>query len=96
MLARKSSLKRPLIGLLACLLFAVSNPLLAQKLKPGQAADIAQRQAGGKVLKVSTMNTPSGKSYQIKLLLPSGHITHVRVDGDTGKVLNSSTKSSRQ
>lgn len=46
-----------------------------QDIGPGQAARIAQRQHGGKVLKVSR----DGQSYLVKLLLPSGTVRTVRI-----------------
>jgi uncharacterized membrane protein YkoI len=47
-----------------------------------QAASIARRQSGGKVLKVSSL----GKSgYRVKLLLPSGRVTQLTVSA-SGRV----------
>ena len=47
-----------------------------------QAAALAQQRHGGEVLKVSR----SGDGYQVKLLLPSGRVKAVRVDGRSGRV----------
>ncbi len=76
------------------LVLPLTSPLVAtaQKLKPGQAADIAQRQHGGKVLKVSPVRTATTTTYRVKLLLPSGQITHIAVDGDNGRVLGALPK----
>jgi uncharacterized membrane protein YkoI len=71
----------------ALLLFTLPVPLAqAQNNKasqqqsgitPRQAAEKAKAQHGGKVLKV----TPRGKGYQVKLLLDSGRVKTVRVEG---------------
>ncbi len=42
-----------------------------------QAASIARRQSGGKVLKVSSLGN---SGYRVKLLLPSGRVTQVTVN----------------
>ena len=47
-----------------------------------QAANIAQRSYGGKVLKIQR----NGANYRVKLLKKNGHIIWVRVDAKTGAV----------
>ena len=53
---------------------------LAQKagLSPAQAAAQAERQYGGRVLKIRR----DGDRYNIKLLQESGHVIHVSIDAN--------------
>ncbi|BFM17759.1 hypothetical protein R50073_39420 [Maricurvus nonylphenolicus] len=60
-----------------CLIIAQQGQLSAQ-----QAADIAQKQYGGRVLKIK----PDGKVYRIKLLLDSGRVIQVTVDAYSGQL----------
>lgn len=63
-----------------CLVIAQQGSLSAQ-----QAADIAQKKYGGRVLKIK----PDGKVYRIKLLLDSGRVIQVTVDANSGKLSKS-------
>lgn len=63
-----------------CLVVAQQGSLSAQ-----QAADIAQKKYGGRVLKIK----PDGKVYRIKLLLDSGRVIQVTVDANSGKLSKS-------
>ena len=63
--------------------------ILAAQLKKGgkqiseaQAASIARRAVGGKVLKVQARKGKSGTAYRVKLLLPSGKVKQVTVSAD--------------
>ncbi len=51
-----------------------------------QAAQIAKKRFGGKVLKVSKKNSKSGSSYRVKLVKENGHVVSVLVDAKTGKI----------
>ena len=66
-----------------------SEPIsqLAQAaISEGQAAAIAKSQHGGKVLSVSKSNNNGRVIYRVKLLLDSGRVIIVSVDGQTGRV----------
>lgn len=47
-----------------------------QSISPGEAAKIAKKRYGGKVLKIKR----DGNKYRIKLLLPSGKVKNVYID----------------
>ncbi|WP_317931287.1 hypothetical protein [Halioxenophilus sp. WMMB6] len=47
-----------------------------------QAADVAKRASGGKVLRVQ----PTASGHQVKVLLPSGKVTYILV-GPNGEIL---------
>ena len=47
-----------------------------------QAARIAARASGGKVLKVNRMDG----QYRVKVLQPSGHVKNIVIDAKSGKV----------
>ncbi|GAB1265715.1 hypothetical protein NBRC116493_02150 [Aurantivibrio infirmus] len=46
-----------------------------------EAAEIAQKRHGGKVLSVDTKKTESGVQYRVKLLLDNGRIRTVTIKG---------------
>jgi hypothetical protein len=48
-----------------------------QGLSAGQAAEVARRQTGGRVLAVK----PSKEGYRVKVLTPKGEVRYVPVDG---------------
>lgn len=50
-----------------------------------QAAQIAQRRFGGKVLKVFKVQAKK-PGYRVKLIKKNGHIIAVFVDGKTGRI----------
>lgn len=54
----------------------------SQGISSGQAANIARRSVGGKVLSVR----PAGKHYRVKLLKRNGVVTQVRVNRGNGRV----------
>lgn len=60
-----------------------SNEEQTQDIGQAQAATIAQRRYGGKVLKISRQ----GNTYRVKLLLPSGVVKTVSVDASNGATL---------
>ena len=51
-----------------------------------QAAKIVRSRVGGKVLKVRNQKVNGKKSYRVKVIKPSGHITSVSVDAKSGKI----------
>ena len=65
-------------GLASATAYAAEQRLISK----AEAAALAQQRHGGEVLKVSR----SGDGYQVKLLLPSGRVKSVRVDGHSGRV----------
>ena len=56
------------------------------KISAAQAGNLAKQKYGGKVLKISTKQSNSGVIYQVRLLLDSGKIINVTVDGTSGTV----------
>ena len=61
--------------------------ILAQAgISEGQAASIAKSKYGGKVLSVSRSGNGDRVIYRVKLLLDSGRVVIVTVDGQTGRV----------
>lgn len=56
------------------------------KISASQAGNLAKRKHGGKVLKITPVKSSSGTNYQVKLLLDSGKVIVVTVDGNTGRV----------
>ncbi|MEJ2419373.1 MAG: hypothetical protein P8Y45_21110 [Exilibacterium sp.] len=51
----------------------------------GQAANIAVRRFGGKVLKIRRV----GNLYRIKLVQPSGHVKQISIDASSGAIVGS-------
>lgn len=61
--------------------------ILAQaSISEGQAASMAKSKYGGKVLSVSKSGSGGRVVYRVKLLLDSGRVIIVTVDGQTGRV----------
>ena len=58
------------------------------RISASQAAALVQRQYGGKVMNVQTRNTNGGVIYSVKILSSSGHMRTVKVDGQSGSILN--------
>ncbi len=89
-----------ILGLLLALSPALAGPAYARAKAPedvsillaqagiseGQAASIARSQYGGKVLSVSKSGSGGRVVYRVKLLLDSGRVIIVTVDGQTGRV----------
>lgn len=59
----------------------------APKITPAQAADLVRRSTGGQVMSVNSQHTDSGVIYGVKVL-NSGRMKVVRVDGQTGQIIN--------
>ena len=55
-------------------------------LNKSQAASIVQQQLGGKILKVEARQKNGKEGFRVKILQTSGHIKHVWVDANSGKV----------
>lgn len=53
-----------------------------------QAAKLVKKRVGGKVLKVQKQKVNGKKSYRVKVIKPSGHISSVSVDAKSGKIKN--------
>ncbi len=54
---------------------------------PAQAADLVRRSTGGQVMSVNSHQTENGMVYRVKVL-NSGRMKIVRVDGQTGQIVN--------
>jgi len=59
-----------------------SNKQQIRVKSPKQAAQLAQRRFGGKVLKVQVQKT----GYRVKLIKKSGHIIVISVDAKSGRI----------
>lgn len=60
---------------------------LAQaSISQGQAAELAKSRYGGKVLSVAKSNNGGRITYRVKLLLDSGRVIIVSVDGQSGQI----------
>ncbi|WP_039914939.1 PepSY domain-containing protein [Cellvibrio mixtus] len=57
------------------------------KITPAQAADLVRRATGGQVMSINSQQTETGVIYGVKVL-NSGRMRVVRVDGQTGQILN--------
>src|SRR5690606_31766028 len=67
--------------------YAETTIILAQTgISEGQAASMARSRYGGKVLSVSKAGSGDRVIYRVKLLLESGRVIIVTVDGQTGHV----------
>jgi Peptidase propeptide and YPEB domain len=64
--------------------------LLAQdqgaRISASEAGNIAKQRYGGKVLKITPVRSDGGTHYEVRLLLDSGKVINVTVDGNTGAV----------
>lgn len=58
------------------------------KIKPAQAASIAKKSYGGKVMSIDMQTRDGRVIYRVKLLQENGRLRSVRVDGRTGKILD--------
>lgn len=59
----------------------------SSSISKSDAADIAQRRFGGKVIKVEKVNANGRSVYQVKMHLDGGRIKYVKVDSQSGKIL---------
>ncbi len=57
------------------------------QITPAQAAELVRRSTGGQVMSVNSQQTGSGVVYGVKVL-NSGRMKVVRVDGQTGQIIN--------
>jgi hypothetical protein len=57
------------------------------QITPAQAAELVRRSTGGQVMSVNSQQTDSGVVYGVKVL-NSGRMKVVRVDGQTGQIIN--------
>lgn len=62
----------------------LGTQLAQSEISSGQAATIARRATGGRVLKVKR----KGGVYQVRVLLDGERVRNVSVDARTGRVLN--------
>lgn len=53
-----------------------------------QAAAVARKVTGGRVLAVSTTSSKGVTVYQVRVLLPDGRVRVVLVDAKSGRVIN--------
>jgi len=51
---------------------------------PDQAAAIARRLTGGRILSIELKDSVRENVYEVKVLLPNGHIRIVRIDAASG------------
>ncbi|HTF97914.1 MAG TPA: PepSY domain-containing protein [Cellvibrio sp.] len=66
---------------------AISNEPAPPTITPAQAADLVRRTTGGQVMSVNSQRTESGVVYGVKVL-NSGRMRVIRVDGQTGRIIN--------
>jgi hypothetical protein len=59
----------------------------APKITPAEAAERVRRATGGQVMGVNSLRTENGLVYGVKVL-NSGHMRVVRVDSQTGQIIN--------
>lgn len=57
------------------------------QITPAQAADLVRRTTGGQVMSVNSQQTDTGVVYGVKVL-NSGRMKIIRVDGQTGQIIN--------
>lgn len=67
---------------LALVLLCAAWPLAARELSSQEAAAIAQREGGGKVLAVQTLRVGKRKVYRVKLLSADGTMREVQVPAE--------------
>lgn len=65
----------------------INNEPQPPKITPAQAADLVRRATGGQVMSVNSQQTEHGVVYGVKVL-NSGRMKIVRVDGQTGQIVN--------
>jgi len=58
------------------------------RISAAQAAELVQRQVGGKVMGVQTQTVNGTVIYSVKILQASGHMRTVNVNGQTGAIMN--------
>ncbi len=66
---------------------SINSAPLPPKITPAQAADLVRRSTGGQVMSINSQQTENGVVYGVKVL-NSGRMRVVRVDGQTGQILN--------
>lgn len=66
---------------------SINNEVQPPKITPAQAADLVRRATGGQVMSVNSQQTETGVVYGVKVL-NSGRMKVVRVDGQTGQIVN--------
>lgn len=78
------------IRLLIVLMITVSalttSPLALADISREQAGAIAQKQVGGKVLKITAIQYNNKDAFRVKLLKSNGSVTQVVVDAKSGRV----------
>jgi uncharacterized membrane protein YkoI len=65
-----------------------SRPEVRPRISPAQAAAIAQKRHGGKVMNVNAQQSGGTVVYRVRILQDSGHMRTVTVNGETGAILN--------
>lgn len=58
------------------------------RISASQAVAIVQQRYDGKVLNVSTNQGKNSVTYNVKILQSSGHMRTIKVDGQSGAILN--------
>lgn len=64
------------------------NPLEVQRLTVDQAVRIAKRAVRGRVLSAERIDSLGPLVYRVKVLLDSGRVRTVYVDGETGDIID--------
>ncbi len=93
-----SHIQRMMIRLLAIVLFTsvIANNLLADDANPDQPPKISldtavnkvrAQYADGKVLKTEEQNAGNGKIYVIKMITADSRLLHIRVDAQSGQIM---------
>ncbi|WIO73281.1 PepSY domain-containing protein [Porticoccaceae bacterium LTM1] len=85
------------IRLLLVLIITVSaltaSPLALADVSREQAGAIAQKQVGGKVLKITAIQYNKKDAFRVKLLKSNGSVTQVIVDAKSGRVYGGKSSS---
>lgn len=77
-------MRKPTVPLLFALLLATTAPAWAD-IGPDQAAAIAQRQTGGRVLAVERADVGGRPVWRIKVVTPSGEVRVILLDVASGR-----------
>ncbi|MBN2701628.1 MAG: PepSY domain-containing protein [Methylothermaceae bacterium] len=80
--------KRIWKGLLLCLL--VVGPMRAEAIDLDKAAERVQKKIDGRVLGGKSVTEDGRTVHVIRVLTPDGRVVHIRVDQETGRILNPS------
>jgi hypothetical protein len=73
------------LALTAALLLALSSPVWAEASRD-DAAQVAQRASGGRVLSVEKVEQQGQVVWRVKVLTPAGEVRVILVDAASGRV----------